>query len=232
MKAKRLSAITSIALVLQVNVASAAPSEFQKLYDYYFRNDEYQNGGYRRWFDKTLFGSPPKPGEERHPLYHAFRGEPAAFHALVNHPDRGEQGEFALTWNKECLLLLLRLGDDGFSALLTRESQPTREAVGSSIDCQVDWTKHQFPKTRSLYSYRYISPSHQAFEKKHGHALSRLIAAVAAEPRFSGVRFHNDPKGPPTILITAPKSLSEKDRVDLHRLIRRYIGEDFSLAFN
>ncbi len=100
------------------------------------------------------------------------------------------------------------------------------------IDCEVDWTRHQFPRTRKLYAYRYISPSHQAFEKKHGHALRSLIARVAAEPRFSGVRFHNDPQGPAPILITAPKSLSQRDRAELHHFIRRHIGDDGNLVFD
>jgi hypothetical protein len=224
--------VTAIALLILSSVALATSPEFQNLYDHYFPNDEYQNGDYRRSFDATLFGAPPKRGEERHPVYYALRGNAGAFHAFAHHPDRNVEGEFGLTWNKECLVLLLRLGDNRFSELLAREDQQTREAVGSIIDCQVDWTRHQFPKTRKLYSYRYISPSHQAFEKKHGHALSKLIATVAAEPRFSGVRFHNDPQGPATILITAPKSLSQKDQVDLHQFIRRYIGEDGTLVFD
>jgi hypothetical protein len=233
MKTKCVNAIAGILMLILSQLASATPPGFQKLYDHYFpKNSEYLDGFYRRSFDATLFGPPPRKNEDRHSVYYAFRGEPKAFHRFAHHPDRDAEGEFALTWNMECLVLLLRLGDHRFSDLLAREDRQTREAVGSIIDCHVDWTKHQFPKTRSLYSYRYISPSHQAFEKKHGHALSKLIASVAAEPRFSGVRFHNDPQGPATILITAPKSLSQKDRADLHHLIRQHIGEDGVLIFD
>ena len=132
---------------------------------------------------------------------------------------------------KNALFSLLRLGDDRFSELLAREDRGTRETVGAMIDCQVDWTRHQFPKTRRLYSYRYISPSHQAFEKKHGRRLSSLIAAVAAEPRFSKVRFYNRGEGTTTILIVAPGTLPITDREDLRRLIRRYVGNDAVLTF-
>jgi hypothetical protein len=220
----------SLILFSPVHISLAGPAQFQTLYDHYFpRNDRDQNGEYRRWFDDTLFGSPPKAGIERHPLYSAFRGDTVAFHAFVHHPDRDGEGEFTLTWNKECLVLLLGLGDERFSALLSHEDEHTREAVGAVIDCQVDWSKHQFPKTRALYFYRYIRPSHQALEKKHGNGVSDLVAFLAREKRFSGVRVYNrnDEKG--RILVTAPKALSEKDTTDLQRMMRRYVGNDASL---
>jgi hypothetical protein len=224
--------IFGIALMAVADVSAESAHRFQELYDHYFpKNSEYQNTGYRRWFDTTLFGSPPKRGEDRHSAYYALRGNAEAFRAFAHHPDRDAEGEFSLTWTKECLVLLLRLGDDRFSELLAREDRGTRETVGAMIDCQVDWTRHQFPKTRRLYSYRYISPSHQAFEKKHGRRLSSLIAAVAAEPRFSKVRFYNRGEGTTTILIVAPGTLPITDREDFRRLIRRYVGNDAVLTF-
>lgn len=214
------------------DVSAESAHRFRKLYDHYFpKNSEYQNTGYRRWFDTTLFGPPPKPGEDSHSAYYALRGNAEAFRAFAHHPDRDAQGEFALTWTKECLILLLHLGDDRFSELLAREDRETRELVGSMIDIQVDWTKHRFPKTRRLYSYRYISPSHQAFEKKHGRRLSLLIAAVAADPRFSNVRVYNRGEQTPAILITVPRSLPMKDREDLRHLVQRFVGKDAVLTF-
>jgi len=213
-----------------VNVSVASRAQFQTLYEHYFpRNDSGQNGEYRRWFDSILFGPPPKAEMERHPVYYAFRGDTIAFHAFVNHPDRDGQGEFTLTWNKECLVLLLGLGDERFSTLLSREDEHTREAVGAVIDCQIDWSKHQFPKTRALYSYRYIRPSHQALQKKYGNGVSDLVARVARDKRFSGVRVYNRNDENGRILVTVPKTLSEKDTADLQRMMQRRLGNDASL---
>jgi hypothetical protein len=218
-----------IALCVFASTSAAAPTRFQTLYDHYFPNDEYQNGEYRRLFDNSLFGPPPKPDAERHPVYSAFRGDAVAFHAFVQHPDRDGMGEFTLTWIKEVLVLLLRLDDDRFSELLACEGQHTRESVGAVIDCQIDWTKHPFPKTRALYSYRYIRPSHQALEKKHGNGVSTLIASLAKEKRFARVRIYNRKDENGSILITAPNSLSEKDKTALRRLMTQCVGEDASL---
>lgn len=219
-------------LVAVVSVGFAAQPQFQRLYDHYFpKNDKYRNGEYRESFDATLFGPPPKHGEDRHGFYYAFHGSPSAFHAFVNHPDQRAGGEFGLTWVKECLLLLLRLGDDQFSKLLAHEDRKTRETVGAAIEQQVDWTKHGFPKTRALYSYRYILPSHQILEKKHGNSLNRLIAAVAQEKRFSSVRFYNRDDDRGRVSVTAPKSLSTKDKIDLQDLCKKYLGEDAVVDF-
>lgn len=225
-------AVLFCTLVAITSAGAATQPQFQRLYDHYFpKNDKYQNGEYRQWFDAELFGSPPKPGEDRHQFYSAFQGDPSAFHAFVNHPDRRVWGEFGLTWIKECLVLLLRLGDDGFSKLLAREDGTTREMVGAAIEQQVNWTKHSFPKTRVLYDYRYILPSHQAFEKKHGKRLSLLTAAIAADKRFVDVRFYNRNEATPAVRIVAPKSLRSKDKDDLQRLIQRYLGSDAALSF-
>src|SRR2546423_2260173 len=213
------------------DISVASESQFQKLYDHYFpQNDKYQNGFYRRGFDATIFGPPPKSDEDRHKFYYAFRGDARAFHFFVHHPDRDGNGEFTLTWIKESLVLLLRLGDAPFSNLLAREDRTTREVVGAAIEQQVDWTKHQFEKTRSLYSYRYILPSHQAFEKKHGRNLSALIARVADDKRFANVRFYSN-EAEQAVRIIAPESLRAKDREDLQRLVRRYLGGDATLTF-
>lgn len=221
----------SLILFPPVHLSFASPAQFQTLYDHYFpRNDRYQNGEYRRWFDRTLFGSPPQAGTERHPVYYAFRGEPIAFHAFVHHPDRDGEGEFTLTWNRECLVLLLGLGDERFSKLLGREDEHTREAVGAVIDCQVDWRKHQFPKTRALYSYRYIRPSHQALQKKYGNGVSDFMGLLAREKRFSGVRVYNTSDENGRILVTVPRTLSEKDTADLQGIMHRCVGNDASLV--
>jgi hypothetical protein len=157
---------TKILLMLlifcQIGSLNADNAEFRKLYDYYFprNNKDLEASFYRRGFDETLFGSPPKPGTERHPaFYFAFHNDPSAFHKFVHNKDRGRAGEFSETWAAECLLLLLRLGDDRFAQLLSQEDKATREIVGGMIDVQVNWEKHRFPRTRACYSYRHVPPS-------------------------------------------------------------------------
>lgn len=152
---------TAILLFFTVGQVSAGAREFTELYDYYFpkNNRDKVASFYRQSFDKTLFGSPPKPGTERLPaLYFAFHGDSSAFHKFVHSKDRGGAGEFSETWAVEALLLLLRLGDDRFAQLLSQEDSTTREIVGGVIDAQVNWKKHRFPKTRACYSYRHVSP--------------------------------------------------------------------------
>jgi hypothetical protein len=152
-----------ILLFFTAEQAGADDRQFAKLYDFYFPRDkkDLEASFYRRGFDETLFGPPPKPGQERRHvwLYFAFHNDPSAFHKFVHNADRDGAGEFSETWIVECLVLLLRLGDDRFAKLLAREDAVTRETVGAAIEIQVNWKKHSFPKTRGLYSYRYVSPS-------------------------------------------------------------------------
>jgi hypothetical protein len=142
--------------------SGASQSEFDTLYDYYFPKESQDvRAHYRQYFDKLLFGPPPAESDTKREsqLYYALRGDDAAFHAFLRNPDwavEGAQGEECVY---ESILLLLRLGDDGFSELLGREAAKTREKVGYAIDPQIHWDKHPFPKTRSLYSYRYTRPS-------------------------------------------------------------------------
>ena len=140
----------------------ASPAGFQQLYDDYFpRGGQYLQSDYRRMFDETLFGPPPtsdyRPRTRK--LYYALRGDADAFRAFLHDPDADTEGEFGESWHFECLLLLLKLGDNRFSQLLAPEDPATREAVGYALDPQIDWSVHHFPKTRSLYSYRYVPPS-------------------------------------------------------------------------
>jgi hypothetical protein len=145
-------------LVFRTPVLGSVHPSFEALYDYYFpKSSPYLAGDYRRGFDAMLSVA-PKAGEDRHRFYNAFHGDAAAFHFFVHHPDRRGAGEFALTWIKESLVLLLRLGDVRFAALLRQEDSATREIVGAAIEQQIDWTVHDFPTTRRLYTYRYISP--------------------------------------------------------------------------
>lgn len=212
--------------------ASAIP--FEKLYDYYFpKHGEFLNSHYRRGFDETLFGRPPSPGSERHPVYHAFRGDPAAFSAFVHHPDRDQSGEYSEAWANECLLLLLRNGDERFSRLLAREDKSTREAVGMVIDPKINWMKHKFPNTRALYSYRWVPLSQSEYRKRQqGTTLAaavvvtpneaiRLKTALAMDSRFKEVQVcTTGRKGKTPALIVAPQTLSRKDMADLRRLIQ------------
>jgi len=149
-------------ITLSFAYASASESNFNNLYDYYFPKESRDvRAGYRLYFDKLLFGPPPPASDTKRAtqVYYALRGDAAAFHAFLHNPDwavEGAQGEECVY---ESILLLLRLGDDGFSRLLAREDVKTRKQVGYAIDPQIHWDKHQFPKTRALYSYRYVRPS-------------------------------------------------------------------------
>src|SRR5205823_6841715 len=148
-------------ITLSFAYASASENNFNNLYDYYVSKESRDvRAGYRLYFDKLLFGPPPPASETKRAtqVYYALRGDAAAFHAFLHNPDwavEGAQGEECVY---ESILLLLRLGDDGFSRLLAREDAKTRKQVGYAIDPQIHWDKHQFPKTRALYSYRYVRP--------------------------------------------------------------------------
>ena len=137
----------------------AARSEFSGLYDHYFpMRSEYVQGIYRRGYDRWTLGEPPPrlDSTRYNYLYRAFHGDADAFHSFLHHPDRNAAGEPGESWHYDCLLLLIRLGDERFSELLSREGTAIHNSVGYTIDPQVDWTIHQFPKTRAMYSYRYV----------------------------------------------------------------------------
>lgn len=239
----RAYSLASVLLVF-VHICSGNSAPFETLYDYYFpEHGEYINTAYRRNFDARFFGPPPKPGEERHPVYFAFHGDADAFHAFLNHSDRDGAGEFSESWTYECLLLLLRWGDDRFSDLLARENRKTREVVGMAIDPQILWAKHDFPKTRTLYSYRWVPLSKQKIEQRQGPAtveveakisldnLARLEAALATDSRFSNVRVYRDHGASGIVLFKAPRALSKRDITDLQNLIQRRVNDSRPVIF-
>jgi hypothetical protein len=157
---KNLTWLLAPALCL-IGCAFESQNQFSKLYDYYFpKHSPYiESSVYRRSFDERLFGPPPVSGSTRaRELYYAFHGESDAFHAFLHNSERNVSGAAGEEWVQECLLLLLRLGDERFSQLLAKEDIHTRDAVGLAIEPQIDWNKHHFPKTRALYSYRYVRP--------------------------------------------------------------------------
>ena len=228
-----------VGVMMISGTSTGTQTGFQQLYDYYFpKNGQYLNTFYRRSFDATLFGPVPKSNAERHGFYFAFRGEAAAFHAFLNHPDREGAGEFAETWANECLLLLLGLGDERFSDLLAHENQRTREVVGMVIDSRINWTKHRFPKTRALYFYRWVPLSKQEIKQRRGLAtvevevkmthdnLSRFEAALATDTRFSDVNIYRDHGAPGVVLIKAPRTLSKEDITYLQNLIQRRVTDN------
>jgi hypothetical protein len=142
--------------------ANAGKTGFDKLYDHYFpTHDGGVRSGYRDYFGKLLFGPPPpESGTKRaSQVYYALRGDDRAFHAFLHNPDWKVEGAPGEECVYESVLLLLRLGDDRFSQLLAHEDANTRKKVGYAIDPQIDWKKHDFPKTRALYSYRHVRPS-------------------------------------------------------------------------
>ena len=140
----------------------AVENNFNALYSYYFPK---QSGDvravYRKSFDETLFGPPPvKFATPRgRQVYYAFHGDAAAFHAFQHNPDKYVDGAQGEEWDYECVVLLLRLGDDRFSELLSRENQKTRDETATALEPLIDWNKHHFPKTRALYRWRKIPDS-------------------------------------------------------------------------
>jgi|SRR5581483_641353 len=149
-------------LVQSLAGAESVSANFNRLYDYYFPEKSRDvRAGYRHYFDELLFGPPPKASATKRAtqLYYALRGDAVAFHAFLHNPDWQIAGAPGEECTYESVLLLLRLGDGRFSQLLAREGAKTRNKVGYAIDPQIDWDKHKFPKTRALYSYRYVRPS-------------------------------------------------------------------------
>jgi hypothetical protein len=233
-KLHKFHLVAWVTMLLSLVFANGSQTNFSDLYDYYFPK---QGGGilssvYRPSFDRELFGPPPKPEEERHPeFYYASHGDAAAFHRFFHNGDRHGEGEFGETWAYECLVLLLRLGDEKFSEFLAKEDSATREAVGNAIDSLIDWRKHQFPKTRALYSYRYALPTQREREQKNREPVAvawkgitedqwkRIQEMLAREGRFSDVQITRTQEG--ITSFTVPRSMSSKDKADVRRLVRR-----------
>jgi hypothetical protein len=155
-------ALTIAMATLGGMTVAAAPS-FQRLYnDSFPKHQRYNQGSkYRDSFDRLLYGPPPpsSAGARTRHLYEALRGDPAAFHAFVTSPEQGPlRGYPSERWSYQCLLLLLRLGDERFSSQLARESEEVRNLVGGALEPLVAWGLNQFPKTRSVYTVRYVRP--------------------------------------------------------------------------
>lgn len=150
-----------ILISLWLSSCSTTTAEFRQLYDYYFpkHGPNVASSVYRKSFDATVLKPRNKFfSDQERQMYFAARGDPKAFHAFLHDPDREIEGAQGEEWSYECLFLLLRLGDDRFSALLGGEDRATRERAGAAIDYFIDWEKHQFPKTRALYKFRYKPP--------------------------------------------------------------------------
>ena len=153
----------TIALVTLVGTAWAAGPSFERLYNESFpKHQQYSQGSkYRDSFDRLLNGPPPRAsaGVRTRHLYDALRGDSDAFHAFVTSAEQGPvRGYPSERWSYQCLLLLLRLGDDRFSSQLARGKEGVRNLVGGALEPLVAWGLNQFPKTRSVYTVRYVRP--------------------------------------------------------------------------
>jgi len=156
------SALT-IGLVTLASLAWAVAPSFERLYnDSFPKHQRYSQGSkYRDSFDRLLHGPPPpaSAGAQIRHLYDALHGDPAAFHAFVTSAEPGPlKGYPSERWAYQCLLLLLRLGDERFSSQLAREKEGIRNLVGGALEPLVAWGLNQFPKTRSTYTVRYVRP--------------------------------------------------------------------------
>ena len=151
-----------------MSYASANQGDFTELYNYYFPKESHDvRATYRHYVDKFFFGSPPSPSKAKRvtQVYLALQGDDGALHAFLHNPAWAVNGAPGEECVYESVLLLLRLGDDRFSEILAREDAETRKKVGYAIDPHIDWYKHPFPKTRALYSYRFV-PSSQVRPEK------------------------------------------------------------------
>ena len=149
---KRCTLHSAFALAAVFLGSCTSPQDFDHLYNYYFpKNAKDLRGVYRDSYDRLFFSGRPGSGN----LSAALHGDPAGAHSFFHDPNRDGAGEFGETWSMNCALLLIRLGDNRFSDLLAREDRRTREMVGSSIDCNINFKKHHFPKTRALYYFRW-----------------------------------------------------------------------------
>jgi hypothetical protein len=163
----RTRPIAIILMCMSVSGVSAecTNKQFEKLYNVYFaKRSTYGDSTYRRYFDALLLGPPPAQSYRKRDrsFYQAFKGDQKALRAFFHDNDRDAVGEFGEFWAQECLVLLLRLGDECFAARLAQEPTGVRESVGHAIDGQIScgWKKHPFPKSRALYSYRW-APVHR-----------------------------------------------------------------------
>jgi hypothetical protein len=180
--------------------ASASPDNFQALYSYYFPKDAKElRADTRRFFDRLLVGklAHGDPDGRATIISRALQGDAGAVRRFFRSSDRDGAGEFAETWQYECPLLLLRLGDDRFSELLARENSSTREAVGVALEYLIDWHRHAFPRTRGLYAYRHNVASAELVARRQSPSCApisltsaeemKLRKALAGERRFVDV---------------------------------------------
>lgn len=239
----RLLVITVSFFFLGVHVASSSTeAEFKKLYDYYFpkHGEGVTTSVYRKSFDAELFGSTRRfnSDRERH-LYYAFHGDAAAFHAFLHNADREVNGAQGEEWDYECLVLLLKLGDEHFAELLAREDHATREGVAAALEPLVNWEKHSFPRTRALYSFRYTQPPRPeervvvaiATKGLGSNEAGSLEVALKRESRFSRVEIVSSGRlGEPEV-ITAPKTMPKRDFADLQRMLKRELAGNKSVTF-
>jgi hypothetical protein len=103
--------------------------------------------------------------------------------------------------------------------------------VGSAEQATFEafFRKH-FPRTYALWTGfgmvdQYPEPNRLDYGPR------RLSEAVAAEPRFRSVRLSKRFNKKGQTLVTAPSSLSRRDRADLKALIAKYLGNNVELEF-
>ena len=141
--------------MLWIGELNASPGRFQEVYDYYFPlKPGSLEGGYREWFDRTVFNPDGRNGLRKsdRALFEAVRGDALAFHTFMHSDSRDEDGEFEETWNAECLLLLLCLGDQRFADLLAHEDRKTKAIVADALVSISVKNRYTFPKTVAVIS--------------------------------------------------------------------------------
>ncbi|MEY2906926.1 MAG: hypothetical protein RLZZ408_1397 [Verrucomicrobiota bacterium] len=137
--------------------AACSTVEQSRLNYYFPENTEYVQGIYRKFYNEKILAKTNQypENEKLRNLRDAYRGDQSALRAFFNSPDRYVSGESGEAWHYDCFFLLISLGDDAYYNALAQEPPEIREQVGTAIDPQCNWQRDSFPKTRSLYTYRY-----------------------------------------------------------------------------
>ncbi|MFZ0917388.1 MAG: hypothetical protein WAN04_10880 [Candidatus Udaeobacter sp.] len=89
-------------------------------------------------------------------FYYACLGDVTAFRRFLHSEDRNGMGAPGEGWDADMVILILKYGDDRLADVLRSEKKAVRESVGIVLETQLKpEDRAVYPKTRSLYTYRW-----------------------------------------------------------------------------
>jgi hypothetical protein len=95
----------------------------------------------------------PPPDKD---FYYACLGDVDAFRGFLHSEDRNGTGAPGEGWDADMVILILKYGDERLANLLRSEKKAVRESVGIVPETHLKpEDRALYPKTRSLYSYRW-----------------------------------------------------------------------------